>query len=169
MTSKRNNKASGTSAPKRPAQSPPSGNIQVSTSQPSTDNSAKCIRVSSEPVMDQNNILTPPAPQETALTSPSPPVDTNTSPSASDSGTFLDDSQHFPSNFTDKGKSVEILPSESECAASPDASTAAIQSSPLRFYAATTPLLSKNFGPTSKPIAKPAMRLIENSSFFLLW
>ncbi|GET64633.1 hypothetical protein RIR_jg7455.t1 [Rhizophagus irregularis DAOM 181602=DAOM 197198] len=91
MTNKRNNKASGTSAPKRSAQSPPSGNVQGQgssastpgpTSQPSTDNLAKRTRVSSEPVMDQDNILTPPAPQDNTLTSSSPPVDNNVSPSA---------------------------------------------------------------------------------------
>ncbi|PKK42616.1 hypothetical protein RhiirC2_804453, partial [Rhizophagus irregularis] len=58
MTNRRNNKASGTSASKCPVQSPPSGNVQGqgsstsaldSTSQSSTDNSAKCTRVSSEP------------------------------------------------------------------------------------------------------------------------
>ncbi|PKC55670.1 hypothetical protein RhiirA1_475213 [Rhizophagus irregularis] len=69
MTNRRNNKASGTSAPKRPAQSPPSGNVQGPTSQPLTDNSAKRTWVSFEPVMDQDNILTPPAPQDNASTS----------------------------------------------------------------------------------------------------
>ncbi|PKC00981.1 hypothetical protein RhiirA5_427428, partial [Rhizophagus irregularis] len=48
---------------------PPSGNVQGQgssastpspTSQLSTDNSAKRTRVSSEPIMDQDNILTPP-------------------------------------------------------------------------------------------------------------
>ncbi|EXX72741.1 hypothetical protein RirG_066420 [Rhizophagus irregularis DAOM 197198w] len=154
MTNKRNNKASGTSAPKRPAQSPPSGNVQGQgssasapspTSQPSTDNSAKRTRVSSEPVMDQDNILTPPAPQDNTSTSSPPPVDTNASPSVPDSGTSLDDSQHSPSNSADKGKSVEILPPEPEHTASPDASTAAIQSSPLRFYAAAAPSTIENF------------------------
>ncbi|GBC18613.2 hypothetical protein GLOIN_2v1785090 [Rhizophagus irregularis DAOM 181602=DAOM 197198] len=75
MTNKRNNKASGTSAPKRPAQSPPSGNVQGQ----------------------------------------------------------------------DKGKSVEISPPEPDHAASPDASTAAIQSSPLRFYAAAAPSTIEGF------------------------
>ncbi|PKC52842.1 hypothetical protein RhiirA1_480554 [Rhizophagus irregularis] len=117
MINRRNNKASGTSAPKCPAQSPPSGNVQGQgssastpgpTSQPSTDNSAKRTRVSSEPVMDQDNILTLSAPQDnTSTSSPSPP----------DSGTFLDDSQHSSSNSADKGKSVEILPPEPERAA----------------------------------------------------
>ncbi|PKB93353.1 hypothetical protein RhiirA5_441521 [Rhizophagus irregularis] len=78
MINRRNNKASGTSAPKCPAQSPPSGNIQGQgssastpgpTSQPSTDNSAKRTRVSSEPVMDQDNILTLSAPQDNTSTS----------------------------------------------------------------------------------------------------
>ncbi|CAB4375948.1 unnamed protein product [Rhizophagus irregularis] len=82
MTNSQRNKASGTSAPKRPAQSPPSGNVQDQgssastpspTSQPLTDNSAKCTRVSSEPVMNQDNILTPPAPQDdTSTLSPLP-------------------------------------------------------------------------------------------------
>ncbi|PKB99918.1 hypothetical protein RhiirA5_428967 [Rhizophagus irregularis] len=157
MTNRRNNKASGTSAPKRPAQSPPSGNVQGQgssastpdpTSQPTTDNSAKRTRVSSEPVMDQDNILTPPAPQDNASTSSPPPVDTNASPSAPDSGTSLDDSQHAPSNSVDKGKSVEILSPEPDHAASPDAST--------------------DFGPTSKPIAKLVTRLTENSLPFPL-
>ncbi|PKK80590.1 hypothetical protein RhiirC2_3861, partial [Rhizophagus irregularis] len=85
--------------------------------------------------MDQDNILTPPAPQDNTPTSSPPPVDTNASPSAPNSGTSLDDSQHFPSNSADKGKSVKILPPELERAASPDASSAAIQSSPLRYYA----------------------------------
>ncbi|PKB97196.1 hypothetical protein RhiirA5_433564, partial [Rhizophagus irregularis] len=133
--------------------SPPSGNVQGQgsastpgpTSQPSTDNSAKRTRVSSEPVMDQDNILTPPAPQDNTLTSSSPPVDNNASPSAPDSGTSLDDSQHSPSNSADKGKSVEILPPEPERAASPDASTAAIQSSLLRFYAAAAPSTIEGF------------------------
>ncbi|CAB4407434.1 unnamed protein product [Rhizophagus irregularis] len=154
MTGSRKNKASGTSAPKRPAQSPPSGNVQgqgsststsVSTSQHLTDSSNKRTRVSSEPVMDQDNILTPPAPQDTTSTSSPPPVDTNASPSAPDSGTSLEDSQHFPSNSADKGKSVEIAPPEPERAASPDASTAAIQSSPLRFYAAAAPNTIEGF------------------------
>ncbi|EXX61896.1 hypothetical protein RirG_166860 [Rhizophagus irregularis DAOM 197198w] len=154
MTNKRNNKASGTSAPKRPAQSPPSGNVQGQgssastsglTSQPLTDNSAKRTRVSSEPVMDQDNILTPPALQDNTSTSSPPPVDTNASPSAPDSGTSLDDSQHSPSNSADKGKSVDILPPEPERAASPDASTAAIQSSLLRFYAAAAPSTIEGF------------------------
>ncbi|GBC14980.1 hypothetical protein RIR_jg10102.t1 [Rhizophagus irregularis DAOM 181602=DAOM 197198] len=163
MTNKRNNKASGTSAPKRPAQSPPSGNVQGQgssastsgpTSQPLTDNSAKCTRVSSEPVMDQDNILTPPAPQDNTSTSSPPPVNTNASPSAPDSGTSLDDSQHSPSNSADKGKSVEILPPEPERAVSPDASTAAIQSSPLLFYAAAAPSTIEDFWTHFKPIVK---------------
>ncbi|GBC51658.1 hypothetical protein RIR_jg26317.t1 [Rhizophagus irregularis DAOM 181602=DAOM 197198] len=154
MTNKRNNKASGTSAPKRPAQSPPSGNVQDQgssastpspTSQPSTDNSAKRTRVSSESVIDQDNILTPPAPQDNTSTSSPPPVDTNASPSAPDSGTSLDDSQHSPSNSADKGKSVGILPPEPKRATSPDASTAAIQSSPLRYYAAAAPSTIEDF------------------------
>ncbi|CAB4416055.1 unnamed protein product [Rhizophagus irregularis] len=148
MTNKRNNRTSGTSAPKRPAQSPPSDNVKgqgpststpVLTSQPSTDSSNKRTRVSSEPVMDQDNILSPPAPQDTTSPSSPPPVDTNASPPAPDSGTSLEDSQHSPSNSADKGKSVEITPPEPERAASPDASTAAIQSSPLRYYAAAAP------------------------------
>ncbi|PKB95766.1 hypothetical protein RhiirA5_385794 [Rhizophagus irregularis] len=173
MTNKRNNKASGTSAPKRPAQSPPSGNVQGQgsststsgpTSQPLTDNSAKRTRVSFEPVMDQDNILTPPAPQDNTSTSSPPPVDTNASPSAPDSGTSLDDSQHSPSNSADKGKSVESLPPEPERTASPDASTAAIQSSPFAFMLRLRPLLSKNFGPTSKPIAKLATKATTQGS-----
>ncbi|CAB4420331.1 unnamed protein product [Rhizophagus irregularis] len=172
MTGSRKNKASGTPAPKRPAQSPPSGNVQgqgsststpVSTSQPSTDSSNKRTRVSSEPVMDQDNILTPPAPQDTTSTSSPPPVDTNASPSAPDSGASLEDSQHFPSNSANKGKSVEITPPEPERVASPDASTAAIQSSPFAFMLRLRPLLSKDFGTTLKPIARLATRLIENS------
>ncbi|EXX65426.1 hypothetical protein RirG_133410 [Rhizophagus irregularis DAOM 197198w] len=95
--------------------------------------------------MDQDNILTPPAPQDNTSTSLPPPVDTNTSPSAPDSGTSLEDSQHFPSNSADKEKSVEILPPEPERAASPDASTAAIQSFPLRFYAAAAPSTIEEF------------------------
>ncbi|PKC52740.1 hypothetical protein RhiirA1_480800 [Rhizophagus irregularis] len=87
--------------------------------------------------MDQDNILTPPAPQDNASTSSPPPVDTNASPSAPDSGTSLDDSQHAPSNSVDKGKSLR-------------------------------PLLSKDFGPTSKPIAKLVTRLTENSLPFPL-
>ncbi|EXX58641.1 hypothetical protein RirG_196060 [Rhizophagus irregularis DAOM 197198w] len=131
MTNKRNNKASGTSAPKRPAQSPPSGNVQGQgsststsgpTSQPLTDNSAKRTRVSSEPVMDQDNILTPPAPQDNTSTSSPLPL--------------------IPKH---KGKSVEISPPEPDHAASPDASTAAIQSSPLRFYAAAAPSTIEGF------------------------
>ncbi|EXX55524.1 hypothetical protein RirG_224760 [Rhizophagus irregularis DAOM 197198w] len=154
MTNRRNNKASGISAPKRPAQSLPSGNVQGQgssastpgpTSQPSTDNSAKHTRVSSEPVMDQDNILTPPASQDNASTSSPLPVDTNASPSAPDSGTSLDDSQHFPSNSVDKGKSVEILPPEPERAASPNVSTATIQSSLLHFYAAAAPSTIEGF------------------------
>ncbi|CAB4406018.1 unnamed protein product [Rhizophagus irregularis] len=154
MTGSRKNKASGTSAPKRPAQSPPSGNVQgqgsststpVSTSQPLTDSSNKRTRVSSEPVMDQDNILTPPAPQDTTSTSSPPPVDINASPSAPDSGASLEDSQHSPSNSADKGKSVDITPPGPERAASPDASSAAIQSSPLRFYAAAAPNTIEGF------------------------
>ncbi|PKY28981.1 hypothetical protein RhiirB3_391469 [Rhizophagus irregularis] len=95
--------------------------------------------------MDQDNILTPPAPQDNTSTSSPPPVDTNASPSAPDSGTSLDDSQHSPSNSADKGKSVEIFPPEPERAASPDASTAAIQSSLLRFYAAAAPSTIEGF------------------------
>ncbi|PKC05105.1 hypothetical protein RhiirA5_421331 [Rhizophagus irregularis] len=112
---------------------------------PLTDNSAKRTQVSSEPIMDQDNILTFPASQDTASISSPPPVNTNTSPSAPDSGTSLDDSQHFPSNSADKEKSVDILPPEPERAASPDASTATIQSSLLRFYAAATPSTIKGF------------------------
>ncbi|CAB4432413.1 unnamed protein product [Rhizophagus irregularis] len=135
MTGKRNNKASGTSALKRPAQSPPSGGVQgqgssssdkVPTSQPSANNLAKCTR-------------------DTASTSPLPPADTNTSPSASDSGTSFEDSRHSPSNTVNKGKNIEILPLEPEHAASPDASTAAIQSSPLRFYVAAAPSTIEGF------------------------
>ncbi|PKY44655.1 hypothetical protein RhiirA4_419222 [Rhizophagus irregularis] len=151
MTNKRNNKAFGTSAPKRPAQSPPSGNIQgqgsstsitVSTSQPSTDSSNKYSRVSSEPVMDQDNILSLPAPQNITSTSSPPPVNTNTPLSAPDSDTSLEDFQHSPSNSADKGKSVEITPSVPERVASSNASAAAIQSSPLRFYAAAAPIFA---------------------------
>ncbi|PKB93072.1 hypothetical protein RhiirA5_442424 [Rhizophagus irregularis] len=64
--------------------------------------------------MDQDNILTPPAPQDNTSTFSPPLVDTNASPSAPDSGTSLDDSQHSPSNSADKGKSVGILPPEPE-------------------------------------------------------
>ncbi|GBC46363.2 hypothetical protein GLOIN_2v1785090 [Rhizophagus irregularis DAOM 181602=DAOM 197198] len=154
MTNSRKNKASGTSPPKRPAQSPPSGNVQGQgssastpgpTSQPLTDNSAKRTWVSSEPIIDQDNILTPPAPQETTLTSSPPPVETNASLSAPNSGTSLNDSQHSPSNSADKGKSVEILPPEPKRAASPDASIAAIQSSLLRFYAVAAPSTIEGF------------------------
>ncbi|CAB4432302.1 unnamed protein product [Rhizophagus irregularis] len=154
MTGTRKNKASVASAPKRPAQSPPSGDVQgqgsststpVSTSQPSTDSSNKRTRVSSEPVMDQDNILAPPASQDTTSTSSPPPVDINASPSAPDSGASLEDSQHSPSNSADKGKSVEITPPGPERAASPDASTAAIQSSTLRYYAAAAPNTIEGF------------------------
>ncbi|PKY34777.1 hypothetical protein RhiirB3_454822, partial [Rhizophagus irregularis] len=140
--------------------SPPSGNVQGQgssastpgpTSQPSTDNSAKRTRVSSEPVMDQDNILTPPAPQDNTSTSSPPPVDTNAPPSVPDTGTSLDDSQHSPSNSADKGKSVKILPPEPDRAASPDASTAAIQSSPLHFYAAAAPSTIEGFWTHFKP------------------
>ena len=89
--------------------------------------------------------MTPPASQDTTSTSSPPPVDTNTSPSASNSGTSLEDSQHSPSNSADKGKSVDITPPEPEHAASPDASSAAIQSSPLRFYAAAAPSTIEGF------------------------
>ncbi|EXX70135.1 hypothetical protein GLOIN_2v1785090 [Rhizophagus irregularis DAOM 181602=DAOM 197198] len=127
MTNRRNNKASGTSAPKRPAQSPPSGNVQGQgssastpspTSQLSTDNSAKRTRVFSEPIMDQDNILTPPVLLLLRI--------------------IL---QLLPPSR----KSVEILPPEPKRAASPDASTAAIQSSPLRYYAAAAPSTIKDF------------------------
>ncbi|PKB92665.1 hypothetical protein RhiirA5_387639, partial [Rhizophagus irregularis] len=142
------------STPKRPAQSPPSGNVQGQgssastpgpTSQPLTDNSAKRIRVSSEPVMDQDNILTSPAPQDNTLTSTPPPVNTNASLLAPASGTSLDDFQHSPSNSADKEKSVEILPPEPKRAASPDAFTTTIQSFPLRFYTAAAPSTIKGF------------------------
>ncbi|GBC26314.2 hypothetical protein GLOIN_2v1785090 [Rhizophagus irregularis DAOM 181602=DAOM 197198] len=72
------------------------------TSQPLTDNSAKRT-------------------QDNAPTLSPPPIDTNASPLAPVPGSFLDDSQHFPSNSADKGKSVEILPPEPKRAASPDA------------------------------------------------
>ncbi|PKY60063.1 hypothetical protein RhiirA4_430847 [Rhizophagus irregularis] len=120
MTNRRNNRAFSTPAPKRPAQSPPSGNIQgqgsstsapVSTSQPLTDSSNKRSR-------------------KTTSTSSPPPVDTNVSPSAPDSGTSFEDFQHSPTNSADKGKSIEITSPEPERVASPNTSTAAIQSSP---------------------------------------
>ncbi|CAB4399986.1 unnamed protein product [Rhizophagus irregularis] len=158
--------------------SPPSGNVQGQgssastpgpTSQPLTDNSAKRTQVSSEPVMDQDNILTPPALQNNTSTSSPPPIDTNASPLVPNSGTSLDDSQHSPSNSADKGKSVDILPPELERAASPDTSSAAMQSSPFATMLQLRPQLSKIFGPTSKPIAKLATRLTENSPLFLLW
>ncbi|CAB4434468.1 unnamed protein product [Rhizophagus irregularis] len=154
MTGKRNNKASGTSAPKRPAQSPSSGNVQGQGSSTSTP------VLISQPLTDSSNKRT--RPQDTTSTSSPPPVDTNASPSAPDSGTSLEDSQHFPSNSADKGKSVEITPPEPERAASPDASTATIQSSPFAFMLRLCPLLSKDFGISSKPIAMLATRLIEN-------
>ncbi|PKB97152.1 hypothetical protein RhiirA5_433641 [Rhizophagus irregularis] len=128
MTGKRN-KASSSSAPKRPAQSPPS---------------------------------------DTASTSPASPVEINVFPFAPNFGTSLDDSQHSPSNSADKGKTVEISPLEPEHAASPDVSIAAIQSFPFTFMLQLRSLLSKNFGPTSKPIAKLATRLTENSPLFPL-
>ncbi|PKC54210.1 hypothetical protein RhiirA1_477755 [Rhizophagus irregularis] len=101
--------------------------------------------------MDQDNILTPPAPQDNTSTSSPPPVNTNAPPSVPDTGTSLDDSQHSPSNSADKGKSVEILPPEPDHAASPDASTAAIQSSPLHFYAAAAPSTIEGFWTHFKP------------------
>ncbi|PKY36901.1 hypothetical protein RhiirB3_460660 [Rhizophagus irregularis] len=118
--------------------------------------------------MDQDNILTFPAPQDNAPTLSPPPIDTNASPLAPVPGSFLDDSQHFPSNSADKGKSVEILPPEPKRAASPDAFTATIQSSPFAFMLRLRPLLSKNFGHTTKPITKLTTRLTKNSSLFSL-
>ncbi|PKK57716.1 hypothetical protein RhiirC2_721041 [Rhizophagus irregularis] len=141
-------------------QSPPSGGVQgqgsslsttVSTLQPLTDNSAKYT-------------------QDTTLTSSSPPADTNASPLTPDTGTSLDDSQHSPSNSADKGKSVGILPSELEHAASPDVFTAAIQSSPLRFYAAAVPSTIKGFWTHFKTNHKACdVTDREFSSFFFLW
>ncbi|PKC10468.1 hypothetical protein RhiirA5_414340 [Rhizophagus irregularis] len=106
-----------TSASKRSAQSPPSSNVQgqgsstsalAPTLQPLADNLAKCT-------------------WDITTTSPSP-VDNNMSPLESVSGSSLENSQHFPSNSADKGKFVEILPSESECVAFSDVSFVAIQS-----------------------------------------
>ncbi|RGB34726.1 hypothetical protein C1646_760158 [Rhizophagus diaphanus] len=87
--------------------------------------------------MNIDNVLLPSASQETTSTSSPPPVDSNMSPSAPASGTSLEDSQHSPSNSTDKGKSVKITPPEQERAASPDASNVVIQSSSVHYYAAT--------------------------------
>ncbi|PKY54739.1 hypothetical protein RhiirA4_473715, partial [Rhizophagus irregularis] len=127
--------------------SPPSGNVQG---------------------QDQDNILTPPAPQDTTSTSSPPPVDTNTSPFVPDSGTSLQDSQHSPSNSADKGKSVEITPFKPECVASSNASTAAIQSSPFAFMLWLRQILLKDFVTTLKLIAKFATQLIKNSPPFPL-
>ncbi|GBC25033.2 hypothetical protein RIR_jg1410.t1 [Rhizophagus irregularis DAOM 181602=DAOM 197198] len=105
----------------------------VSTLQSSADNSAKCTKVFDKTVIDQDNIITPSTPQNTDSTSSPPPVNTNASPFIPAFGSFLDDSQHFPSNSANKEKSVEILPSKPKHIASLDMLTAAIQFSSFAF------------------------------------
>ncbi|RGB35480.1 hypothetical protein C1646_759245 [Rhizophagus diaphanus] len=129
-----NNNKTKDSSNKRPAQSP---SQETSSQGPSTstftftssaNSSAKRTKVSDSETMNIDNIIPPPASQDTASTLSPPPVDTNASPSAPASG-----------------KSVEITPSEQERAAFPDALNAAIQSSPVRYYAAVTPHTIDNF------------------------
>ncbi|RGB35503.1 hypothetical protein C1646_759276 [Rhizophagus diaphanus] len=134
---------------KRSAQSPSQETSSQSlstftiTSQPLAAFSAKRTKVSdSETTMNIDNILPPSAFQKTTS---SPPVNTNTSPSMPASGISFDDSQHSSSNSVDKGKSVEITPPEQEHAASLDVSNTAIQSSPVRYYAAAVPHTIENF------------------------
>ncbi|PKK57890.1 hypothetical protein RhiirC2_797226 [Rhizophagus irregularis] len=72
------------------SQSSSSSSTSVSTLQSLTNNLAKCTQMSSEPVMNQDNILIPPALQDTSSTSSPPSVDTNASPSALDSANMRD-------------------------------------------------------------------------------
>ncbi|RGB24237.1 hypothetical protein C1646_773361 [Rhizophagus diaphanus] len=147
-----NNNKTKDSSNKRPAQSSSQETSSQGpstftfTSQPSADSSAKRTKVSdSKTTMNIDNVLPPPAPQDTTSTSSPPSVDTNVSPSAPASGTSLEDSQHSPSNSADKGKSVKITPPEQERAASSDVSNTAIQSSPIHYYAAAAPHTIDNF------------------------
>ncbi|RGB22509.1 hypothetical protein C1646_677791 [Rhizophagus diaphanus] len=144
---KENNKSGKDTSGKRPASSSPTGNVSgqgLSSSSPpentspSTTSSNKKARVNNESDMDIENTFCP----------PSGPVDTTSvdQPSQADI-TSLDASLHAPNNIDDKGKSAEKTPAVSfpERAASPDASMAAVQSQPTKFYASAAPNAIEGF------------------------
>ncbi|RGB28607.1 hypothetical protein C1646_767619 [Rhizophagus diaphanus] len=130
---KENNKSGKDTSGKRPASSSPAGNVSgqgPSLSSPSENTS---------PSTTSSNKKARP---------PSGPVDTTSVEHTSQTNTSsLDASFHAPNNDGDKGKSVEKTPVVSfpEHAASPDASTAAVQSQPTKFYASAAPNAIEGF------------------------
>ncbi|RGB24010.1 hypothetical protein C1646_773692 [Rhizophagus diaphanus] len=112
---KENNKSGKDTSGKRPASSSPAGNVSG---------------------------------QENTFSSPSGPVDTTSVEQTSQTDTSsLDASLHAPNNDGDKGKSIEKTPAVSfpERAVFPDASMAAVQSQPTKFYASAAPNAIEGF------------------------
>ncbi|CAB4406109.1 unnamed protein product [Rhizophagus irregularis] len=137
---KKKNKNNNKTTTKRPASSSPTGNISgqgssssgPSNTSPLTNSTNKRTRVSSEDsVIDVDKPLTPPGPVE--ITSTETPSQPNTS--------SLDASAHTPAGVSDKGKTPDNIPAVifPECATSPDASQAAVQSRPTLYYALAAP------------------------------
>ncbi|RGB23460.1 hypothetical protein C1646_774473, partial [Rhizophagus diaphanus] len=116
---KENNKSGKDTSGKRPASSSPAGNVSG---------------------------------QENTFSPPSGPINTTSVEQTFQTDTSsLDASLHAPNNDGDKGKSVEKTPVVSfpERATSPDASTAAVQSQPAKFYASAALMLLKASGTIS--------------------
>ncbi|RGB26761.1 hypothetical protein C1646_770008 [Rhizophagus diaphanus] len=144
---KENNKSGKDTSGKRPTSNSPAGNVsgQGSSSSnppentsPLTTSSNKKARVINESDMDIENTFGPPSdPVNTASVEQTSQTDTSS----------LDAFLHAPNNNGDKGKSTEKTPvvSFSERAASPDTSTAAIQSQPAKFYASAAPNAIEGF------------------------
>ncbi|RGB22854.1 hypothetical protein C1646_775427, partial [Rhizophagus diaphanus] len=144
---KENNESGKDTSGKRPALSSPAGNVSgqgPSSSNPpentssSTTSSNKKARVINESDMDVEN----------TFSHPSGPVDMTSIEQTFQADTSsLDASLHAPNNNGDKGKSIEKTPVVSfpERAASPDASTAAVQSQPTKFYASAAPNAIEGF------------------------
>ncbi|RGB25042.1 hypothetical protein C1646_772282 [Rhizophagus diaphanus] len=85
---------------------------------------------------------------ENTFSPPSGPVNTTSVEQTSQTDTSpLDASLHAPNNNGDKGKSIEKTPAVSfpERAASPDASAAAVQSQPTKFYTSAAPNAIEGF------------------------
>ncbi|RGB22026.1 hypothetical protein C1646_776788 [Rhizophagus diaphanus] len=87
-------------------------------------------------------------PLKNTFSPPSGPAGTTSGEQTSQTDTSsLDSSLHAPNNDGDKSKSTEKTPAVSfpKRAASPDASTAAVQSQPTKFYASATPNAIEGF------------------------
>ncbi|RGB21859.1 hypothetical protein C1646_777103 [Rhizophagus diaphanus] len=144
---KENNKSGKDISGKHPTSSSPAGNVSgqglsssspLENTSPSTTSSNKKAWVINESDMDIENTFSPPSgPVDMTLVEQTFQADTSS----------LDASLHAPNNDGNKGKSAEKTPAVSfpERAASPEASTAAVQFQPTKFYASAAPNTVEGF------------------------